>query len=213
MNEFEDIDRELNDAFAQRPSTLSRPSLRDVKHRARRHQRQRSAGVLSACAVVAVGGAAVLATRSPANHVSVGGGAGDATTIPGCYNTTEPPVSTIGFASTIEVFDSSNPPSTTFNTLPFPPYTGPATTLPPISEPTAYTTIPDPLSTVVAFLAPSVDPCSPRTPNRYRCAGDPVQGGDGWWYFDYCEASGATNTTYPPTTSVVKQRIRRKQRH
>ena len=131
MNEFEDIDRELAAAFEQRPSTLSRPSLRDVKHRARRHQRQRSAGVVGACAVVAVGGAAVLATRSPSNQVTVGEGVDGATTVPAtgfpCY-ATEPTVSTIAVDyTTIAVFDSSNIPATTvFNTLP--PYTGPPTT-------------------------------------------------------------------------------------
>ena len=76
MNEFDDIDRMLDEAFAERPSVLSRPSLRDVKQRARRHQRQRSAGLLGACAVVGVGGAAVLATRGPANTTTVGQGDG-----------------------------------------------------------------------------------------------------------------------------------------
>ncbi|MEQ1874270.1 MAG: LytR C-terminal domain-containing protein [Ilumatobacteraceae bacterium] len=94
MNEFQDIDRELADAFAQRPSTLSRPSLRDVRNRARRRQRQRSAGVLGACAVVGVGGAAVLATRSPANQTTVGDSESTATTI--CF----PTVSTIVFDTT-----------------------------------------------------------------------------------------------------------------
>ncbi len=74
MNEFEDINRELEAAFAERPSTLSRPSLGDVQRRARRHQRQRSAGILSACALVGVGGVAVLATRSPSNTTTVGEG-------------------------------------------------------------------------------------------------------------------------------------------
>lgn len=82
MNEFADIDRELADAFAQRPSTLSRPSLRDVKNRARRRQRQRSASLLGACAVVGVGGAAVLATRSPANQTAVGDGTGSTICFP-----------------------------------------------------------------------------------------------------------------------------------
>ncbi|MCE9622743.1 MAG: LysM peptidoglycan-binding domain-containing protein [Actinomycetia bacterium] len=80
MNEFEDIDRELAATFAERPSVLSRPSLRDVKRRARRHQRQRSASVLGACAIVGVGGAAVLATRSSANQTTVGEGGGDTLT-------------------------------------------------------------------------------------------------------------------------------------
>ena len=53
----------------------------------------------------------------------------------------------------------------------------------------------------MAYPAPSVDPCSPQPPNRYRCTGDPVQGGDGWWYFDYCESNGAiTNVPYTSTS-------------
>ena len=80
MNEFDNIDSELEAAITQRPSTLSRPSLRDVKQRARRHQRQRSAGVLGACAVFGVGGVAVIAQRSPSNETTVGGLEGDPTT-------------------------------------------------------------------------------------------------------------------------------------
>lgn len=107
MNEFDDIDRELEAAFTQRPTALSRPSLRDVKRRARRHQRQRSAGVLSACAIVGVGGVAVLATRSPANQTALGDV--DATASTTCLPTT----------STIVVYESTVP----FNTLPPTTYT------------------------------------------------------------------------------------------
>lgn len=114
MNEFDDIDRELDTAFSERPSVLSRPSLRDVKRRARRHQRQRSAGVLGACAIVGVGGAAVLATRSPANQTTLGEGEAAASTI--CF----PTESTFGY------YDSST--AAPLNTLPATTFTDSGTT-------------------------------------------------------------------------------------
>ena len=116
MNDFNDIDRELQAAFTQRPTVLSRPSLRDVKQRARRHQRQRSAGVLGACALVGVGGVAALATRSPANETAVGVGEGDpSSTI--CY----PTDSTFPAISFPAINDTSTVPlaagQTTINTV------------------------------------------------------------------------------------------------
>jgi len=116
MNDFNDIDRELQAAFTQRPTVLSRPSLRDVKQRARRHQRQRSAGVLGACALVGVGGVAALATRSPANETAVGVGEGDpSSTI--CYPT----------VSTVIMYDTSTVPMTGPATEPTTPYTSSGT--------------------------------------------------------------------------------------
>jgi len=116
MNDFNDIDRELQAAFTQRPTVLSRPSLRDVKRRVRRHQRQRSAGVLGACALVGVGGVAALATRSPANETAAGVGEGDpSSTI--CYPT----------VSTVIMYDTSTVPLTGPATEPTTPYTSSGT--------------------------------------------------------------------------------------
>ena len=105
MNEFEDIDSELEAVFTQRPSALSRPSLRDVKQRARRHQRQRKAGVLSACALVGVGGVAVIAQRSPSNQTTAGGLEGDPSTTM-CF-----PATTIGvvYVADTTPYPSDNP--------------------------------------------------------------------------------------------------------
>ena len=67
MNEHDPvdpIDRLLDDAFRSRSvPPVSRPSVIDVQHRARRRQHRRSGAMLGALAVVGVGGAIAVAAR------------------------------------------------------------------------------------------------------------------------------------------------------
>ena len=82
MSEFDNVpdnemDRLLQGAFESRPRRAgSSPSMVDVRHRARRHQRRRVSGVVGATAVLGACGVAVLASRgSPETGI-----AGDAAT-------------------------------------------------------------------------------------------------------------------------------------
>ncbi len=299
MNEFDDIDRDLAAAFTQRPSTLSRPSLRDVKQRARRHQRQRKAGVLSACALVGVGGVAVIAQRSPGNQTTAGGLDDPSTTMCLPATTSTIPGTTIP-GTTIEVYDSSTVPTSTgpateATTEPTTLYTESGTyiikpgdnptdvaqrlgislellnaantstpgyetfavgleiAIPGVTGPSAgyagiagvYTLVEGDFPGLVAekfhvtvealdaanddvagyggFIvgtvinipvasystpASTLDPsqttttaypplpadatsisCAPFPNNQFRCSGEPQVGDDGWWYFEYCEAT------------------------
>ncbi len=59
-----EMDRLLQGAFESRPrGGGSSPSMVDVRHRARRHQRRRVGGVVGATAMLGVSGVAVLASR------------------------------------------------------------------------------------------------------------------------------------------------------
>ncbi len=58
------IDRTLSQAFRSRPTpSMSQPSLIDVRHRARRRQQRRSAGLVGAVVLVGAGGVGAYALR------------------------------------------------------------------------------------------------------------------------------------------------------
>lgn len=59
------IDRTLSQAFRSRPTpSMSQPSLIDVRHRARRRQQRRSAGLVGAIVLVGAGGVGAYALRN-----------------------------------------------------------------------------------------------------------------------------------------------------
>lgn len=68
-----DIEALLTGAFGSRHHAVAtRPSLADVRRRARRRQRRTVGGITAAAAVVGVGGVAALATRSPGTSGATG---------------------------------------------------------------------------------------------------------------------------------------------
>lgn len=86
-----DIDTLLTGAFGSRHHAVgARPSLPDVRRRARRRQRRTVGGVTVAAAVVGVGGVAALATRSPGTPSAAGGSDGSVDCLPGPTTTLGP---------------------------------------------------------------------------------------------------------------------------
>jgi hypothetical protein len=131
MNDESDIDRLLQSAFESRTRGAgSSPSMVDVRHRARRHQRRRVGSVVGATAVLGVSGVAVLASRGGPES----GIAGDEATTTVLTGVSCMPQGTV---TTVEVFDE---PTTTVLL--------PGTTLP--SEATSTIAPPAPLDCIPA---------------------------------------------------------------
>ena len=177
-----DLDRLLQDAFESRPrGGGSSPSMIDVRHRARRHQRRRVGSVVGATAMLGVSGVAVLASRGGPES----GIAGDEATTTWAMTTGGnmcgyTPVDVT--VTTIEVLE----PTTTITWL--------DTTLP--SE-AGSTTPPYPTTT----LYPSG--CTPS--GQYRCIGNTGMDDQGFSYFEYCEPVTPGDSTFPyPTTTTFE---------
>lgn len=170
-----DLDRMLQGAFETRPrGGGSSPSMVDVRHRARRHQRRRVGSVVGATAMLGVSGVAVLASRGGPES----GIAGDEPTttmltaaVPMCGSTSvgEPATTTVEPTTTITWLDT---------TLPL---TQPTTT------PAMY-----PQTTLYA------EACIPS--GQFRCIGNTGMDDQGYTYFEWCESTGFTTATYPSAT-------------
>lgn len=114
MNEhdpIDPIDRLLDDAFRSRSvPPVSRPSVIDVQHRARRRQHRRSGAMLGALAVVGVGGAIAVAARHDSSDriaLTPGGTQAGGATTGACFSV--PTTSTIAPAPTIDPATNSSP--------------------------------------------------------------------------------------------------------
>lgn len=178
MSEFDndnvqdnEMDRLLQGAFDSRPrGGGSGPSLVDIRHRARRHQRRRVGGVVGATAMLGVSGVAVLASRGSSET----GIAGDE------------PTTTImlgASACSIEVVSLDAFPTTTIEAFGDVSTTVVGSTFP--SEATT-TTLP-----VSAGCTPS---------GQFRCVNNNGTDDQGYTYFDWCEPTNYTSTTYPSNT-------------
>ncbi|MBI4884823.1 MAG: hypothetical protein HY826_12300 [Actinobacteria bacterium] len=236
MNEFNDIDRDLQAAFAQRPAALSRPSLRDVKDRARRHQRQRRAAVLSACALAGVGGVTALAKRSPGSETTVGQGlGGDATTTyPTATTICYAPVdSTVAFSpttltettwteSTLAIVGSYTLVAGDFPGVVAERFGVTVRELDAINEGTEgygdfivgtqiFIPLPGAFPSATTTTSAIYDaPCSPLPAANFRCSGEPQVGDDGWWYFEYCEGvtyPRASDPTWPSISTLEETTV------
>ena len=170
-----DMDRLLQGAFESRPRAAgSNPSMIDVRHRARRHQRRRVGGVVGATAILGASGVAVLASRGGPES----GIAGDEATTTWALTGAGPicgydlvgafPAATIGYPE----------PTTTITWL--------DTTLP--SEATS-TTLSDSSS------------CPPS--GQFRCLGNTGTDDQGYSYFEYCEPINPADSSFPyPATTA-----------
>ena len=184
MSEFDndnvqdnEMDRLLQGAFESRPrGGGSSPSMVDVRHRARRHQRRRVGGVVGATAMLGVSGVAVLASRGSSET----GIAGDEATStwamteagPMCGYTEVAPTT----ETTITFENSFENASSTLDLV--------ATTFP--SEATTTT------------LSNSSG-CTPS--GQFRCLGNNGMDDQGYTYFEYCEPVAVSASNYPATTS------------
>ncbi len=173
-DENNDIDRLLHQAFTSRPRGAGSPSLVNVRHRARRHQRRRVGGALGATAVLGVSGVAVLAGRGGPES-GIAGDSAMSTTLPGAQ-----PICGSDFngipQTTIEYFDEGT--STTV--------TWPTTTI--LSE-----------ATTTVFYSGSVpvsSGCIP--PGQFRCVGPIGTDDQGYTHFEYCEPV----SDYPTVSTI-----------
>jgi len=194
-----DMDRLLHQAFVSRPRGGGSPSLVDVRHRARRHQRRRVGGVLGATAVLGVSGVAALAARG-GPEAGVAGGAAASTTAPANnFNCSLP----LAVPTTTWLVDHTAPVESIPTDAPQPTYT----TVPwPVGDtaPPTTTIAPD------ASYAPFTAPCVPT--GQFRCLGNNGTDEQGYTYFEYCEpvsdyptdSTIATVTEFAPTYSLVE---------
>ena len=180
-NESE-IDRLLQDAFDSRQrGGGSSPSMIDVRHRARRHQRRRVGGVVGATAMLGVSGVAVLASRGSSET----GLAGDeATTSWAMTGAGEMCGYTEVVPTTYEVMDTAIHTTITWIDT---------TTL---AEATV-TTVNN-----VETLAEAAG-CIPS--GQFRCVGNNGMDDQGYTYFEYCEGVGPSPYT---TTTVAPLAVR-----
>ena len=173
-----DLDRMLQGAFETRPrGGGSSPSMVDVRHRARRHQRRRVGSVVGATAMLGVSGVAVLASRGGPES----GIAGDeptstwSMTVGGTMCGYTPTATDYATTTTGVVGDVSS--------------TVVASTYP--SEATS--TLVD-----VAEMSPTTA-CIPS--GQFRCIGNTGMDDQGYTYLEYCEPAAASASNYPATTS------------
>lgn len=173
-----EMDRLLKGAFASRPrGSGSSPSMIDVRHRARRHQRRRVGGVVGATAILGVSGVAVLASRGS----SATGIAGDEATT--TLLTGVPPI------CSVEIVSADAFPQTTIEgAYETTTATWPDTTLPPEATTTS-------LSSVSGW--PNCTPAG-----QFRCVNNNGTDDQGYTYFDWCEPTNYTSTTYPGNTTA-----------
>jgi LysM repeat protein len=210
------IDRTLSNAFGSRhvPPT-SAPSLIDVRHRARRRQQRRTAGMVAAIVLVGAGGVGTYAMRHDSGRAALSpgdyeGGA-PATTI-ACFtiSTTVPPLPTVSTVSglgvyevqkgdtpalvaqkfdvTVDDLNAANAGLVGFDAF----YVGLAITIPAVS--------PAPTGT----LPPLSGGCGPDTQWTWHCTGDLGLDEFGRQVFQSCEQVEPGITTIPgelvPTT-------------
>ena len=197
MNEHDPvdpIDRLLDDAFRSRSvPPVSRPSVIDVQHRARRRQHRRSGAMLGALAVVGVGGAIAVAARHDGSDriaLTPGGTqAGVATTV-ACF--TVPTTMWVDVATTITI-----DPATNSSPAPSP------TTYPPDTTYLPTTTSP------VGYLPG--DPCAPSSGGSYHCTGPLGTYSDGAQMFSECvfwpDFMPATTSFDPAITGAAPNSI------
>lgn len=173
-----EMDRLLQGAFESRPrGGGSSPSMVDVRHRARRHQRRRVGGVVGATAVLGVSGVSVLASRG----TSETGIAGDEATT--TWAMTEAG-QICGYTQVVETTTVILEEAT--STIPWLGGTtalSEPTTTPPLSPPTT--------------LYP--EGCTPS--GQYRCLGNNGMDDQGYTYFEYCEPFGDLEGNSPVSTS------------
>lgn len=174
--EYDEMDRLLHEAFVSRPHAGGSPSLVDVRHRARRHQRRRVGGALGATAVLGVSGVAVLAARGGPETGIAGDDASSTTPMSvdeACMRFAPP--------TTVEYFEA---PTTTITWM--------GTTLP--SEATS--------TTVQDSTSPSG--CVPT--GQFRCIGNNGTDEKGYTLFEWCEPTTAYPTTtmsyFVPSSTV-----------
>jgi hypothetical protein len=184
------LDRTLTQAFGSRHvPTMSGPSLIDVRHRARRRQQRRTAGLVGAITLVGAGGVGAYAIRhddgraalSPGDFEGVGG---PSTTV-ACFaiSTTvpvQPTVSTVLENVEPTVLPTTN--AVTVSTVTFMPL----------------------VSTTV--VSPAFDPCAPGG-WTWHCTGELGTDEFGRHIFESCEQvePAPTNVGEPvPTTSPVQ---------
>lgn len=174
-----EMDRLLQGAFESRlRGGGSSPSMVDVRHRARRHQRRRVGGVVGATAMLGVSGVAVLASRG----TSETGIAGDqATTTWAMTEAGE----MCGYTQVLETTTVILAEAT--STIPWLGGTtalSEPTTTPPLSPPTT--------------LYP--EGCTPS--GQYRCWGNLGTDDQGYTYFEICDEIAREQSPYPyPATT------------
>jgi hypothetical protein len=213
------IDQALHDAFQSRhvPHDI-RPSLIDVRWRARRRHTRRNAALVGCAAITGAGAVAVLASRHPGEQTDVGVGAGESVTptTMACYSvstvsgTMTMPPTTIGtgiytisdgdlpllvaqkFNITIEELDAANRGVPGYDTF----YVGLQITIP---SPTTPTIAPVPF-----------DPCEQGSEWTWHCTDQVGTDEFGRDVFLSCEQqfTGFVATTTPaavlPTVSTVE---------
>ncbi len=107
---FDPIDRTLSAAFGSRHAPpMSAPSLMDVRHRARRRQQRRTAGLVGAITLVGAGGVGAYALRHDEGRTALSPGDAEgmpATTI-ACLSTfsTLPPLPTVSTVSGFGIYE------------------------------------------------------------------------------------------------------------
>lgn len=207
---FDPLDRTLSDAFARvRVDTSARPSMHDVRARARRRHHRRTGATLGAMAVIGAGGAVAFAARDDGEVTLRGGDAdlGTATTVPCVAVPTTvllPTATTIGlleytvqegdtpagvaaaYGITVEQLDAANTGLADYASF----AVGLAITVPTPNFP-----VPIGTTTTVDPRVAAADPCG--VPSTWHCTGPLGTDEVGRAVFEYCEPSGAAGAATP----------------